>query len=106
MMRTMTALITYALVASLLVPASALQNAQGAAPQAGRPRSASSPPDGGWPRTFSSSSGARIVLYEPQVASWPNQKHIVMYSAVGYTASGASMPTLGTIRIEADTKIA
>jgi hypothetical protein len=107
MMRIMTAFLTYALVASLLMPASALQNATGAAPSAARPRPTStSPPDGGWPRAYSSGSGARIVLYEPQVASWLNQRHIVMYSAVQYTAPGASMPVLGTIRIEAVTKIA
>ncbi len=45
------------------------------------------------------------MLYEPQVASWKDQKHIVMYSAVNYTAGGG-MPALGTIRVEADTKIA
>jgi hypothetical protein len=46
------------------------------------------------------------VLYEPQVASWPDQKHIVMYAAVSYTAKDTQAPALGTIRIEADTRIA
>ena len=34
-------------------------------------------PDGGWPRAFLSSSGASIVLYQPQIASWPDQKHML-----------------------------
>src|SRR5262245_44489447 len=67
---------------------------------------AAGPADGGWPRTYQSAFGARIVLYEPQVASWVDQKRMTLYSAVSYLASGASKPTIGTVRIEADTKVA
>ena len=63
-------------------------------------------PDGGWPRAYSTASGAALVLYQPQVASWTNQKHLVMHSAVSYTPKGAAKPALGTIKVESDTSVA
>ena len=63
------------------------------------------PVDGGWPRVYATGSGARLVLYEPQVASWANQKRIVMYAAVSYSGKYQRTPALGTLRIEADTRI-
>jgi hypothetical protein len=45
------------------------------------------------------------VLYAPQVADWPEQKRIIAYSAVSYLASGAQKAALGTIKIEANTKV-
>jgi hypothetical protein len=63
------------------------------------------PADGGWPRAYITGFGARLVLYEPQVASWADQKRMVMYAAVSYTARDQQTPALGTIRIEADTKV-
>ncbi len=32
------------------------------------------PVDGGWPRAYTTGSGAAMVLYQPQVASWDRQK--------------------------------
>ena len=32
--------------------------------------------DGGWPREYTTASKARLVLYQPQIASWADQKHI------------------------------
>ena len=46
------------------------------------------------------------MLYQPQVASWVDQKHITGYAAVSYTAQAATKPVLGTIKIEADTSVA
>src|SRR5215471_7476390 len=63
------------------------------------------PVDGGWPRAYTTASGARLVLYEPQVASWVNQKRIEMYAAVSYSGKDQRTPALGTLRIEADTRI-
>ena len=63
------------------------------------------PVDGGWPRAYTTSSGAQLVLYEPQIASWDKQKKIVMYAAISYSANGAR-PALGTLKVEADTKVA
>ncbi|HEU4386203.1 MAG TPA: hypothetical protein VFV34_00300, partial [Blastocatellia bacterium] len=59
-----------------------------------------------WPRSYDAPSGAGITIYQPQVADWQNQKHIVGYSAVAYlTNAEATKPALGTIKIEADTDV-
>ena len=42
-------------------------------------------PDGGWPRTYSTKSGAALIVYQPQVSTWENQKHVVLYAAMSYT---------------------
>jgi len=69
-------------------------------------RPATPPADGGWPRAYTTATGGRIVLYQPQVASWPGQKHMTLYAAVSYQARDAGTPTLGTIKVEADTSVA
>ena len=48
------------------------------------------PVDGGWPRASTTASGASLVIYQPQIASWVDQKDIVFYAAVSYTPAGAS----------------
>jgi len=78
-------------------PAAAATPASAAAP---------APPDGGWPRNYKTSSGAALVIYQPQVSSWADQKHLVAYSAVSYTPTGAAKPALGTIKVESDTSVA
>jgi hypothetical protein len=67
---------------------------------------ATPPVDGGWPRAYSTPSGSRIVVYQPQVASWPDQRHMAAYAAVSYEPKAATKPALGSIKIEADTKVA
>jgi len=67
---------------------------------------ASEGPDGGWPRGYSTPSGGHVLMYQPQVAGWTGQTHLVAYSAVAFTPSGADKPEMGTIRIEADTAVA
>ncbi len=62
--------------------------------------------DGGWPRAHTTPSGGHILVYQPQVASWEGLRRIVAYAAVGYEAKGATKPALGSIKIEADTKVA
>src|SRR5262249_40113818 len=42
----------------------------------------------------------------PQLASWQDQKHAVMFAAVSYSAKGADKPMLGTIKVETDTSVA
>ncbi len=64
------------------------------------------PPDGGWPRASATPNGATFVLYQPQISSWADQKHVVAYSAVSYTAKGAKEPALGTLRVESATSVA
>jgi hypothetical protein len=67
--------------------------------------SAAQPADGGWPRSYKTASGGDIILYQPQVASWENQKRITLYAAVSYTAKAGANPALGTIKADADTKV-
>ena len=62
--------------------------------------------DPGWPRAHTTKRGGRVVIYQPQVASWEGQKHLVAYAAVSYLAKGAEKPILGTIKVESDTKVA
>lgn len=63
-------------------------------------------PDGGWPRAYTTSSGAALLIYQPQVASWTDQKHATLYAAVSYTSKGAKQAALGTISVESETKVA
>jgi len=58
-----------------------------------------------WPRDYATASGGALRIFQPQVASWDNQQHAVMYAAVSYSASGAAKPALGTVKIEADTSV-
>jgi hypothetical protein len=82
--------------------------AQKAATTAATPAAgaAPAPVDGGWPRIHDLPSGGTILLYQPQVASWDQQTHLVAFSAVSHRATGADKPALGTIKLEADTKVA
>src|SRR5262245_40642976 len=48
-----------------------------AAPAGAKPAASPAPPDGGWPRAYSTPSGGNIILYQPQMASWEQQKHMV-----------------------------
>ena len=80
----------------------------GAKPPA--PAPAAAPIDGGWPRYYDAAGGS-ILLYQPQISTWDNQKHLVAFSAVSFrqanTAQNASeKPAVGTIKLEADTKVA
>jgi hypothetical protein len=57
--------------------------------------------DGGWPRYYTTPGGASIVVYTPQIASWQNQKDMVLYAAVAYTPMGATKASFGTVKAEA-----
>jgi hypothetical protein len=61
--------------------------------------------DGGWPRNYQMPNGASLVIYEPQVASWDRQKHMVAYAAVAHGAPGVKKPDLGSIKLEASTAV-
>jgi len=63
-------------------------------------------PDGGWPGTYPVAGGGTATWYQPQIASWADQKHLVAWSAVSYARKDAKEPALGTIKIEGDTKVA
>ena len=61
--------------------------------------------DRGWPRGYNLPSEAQIVLFQPQIASWDDQKHAVALAAVSYVAKDATKPVIGTIKIETDTQV-
>ena len=88
--------------------ATAKPTAQPAAAAQPTPAGAAAPaaPDGGWPRAYATASGAALLLYQPQVSSWVDQKHMVAYAAVSYLAKGAEKPALGTVKVESDTSVA
>ena len=100
--RGIVALVTSAnLVASSWLPAIHAKATQTAAPKtttqapaaAAKPAAKPAeppPPDGGWPRQYVTKSGAPFVVYQPQIATWDDQKKMTAYAAVAYSAQGAS----------------
>jgi hypothetical protein len=78
-----------------------------AAPQPAAAAPAATPEivDGGWPRTYDLSNGGNILVYQPQVASWEKQAHIVGFSALSYRSKAGEKPAMGTIKIESDTSV-
>src|SRR4029453_12629649 len=42
-----------------------------------KPAAPQQPIDGGWPRIYDLPSGGSILLYQPQIASWDQQKKMV-----------------------------
>jgi hypothetical protein len=63
------------------------------------------PVDGGWPRLYDLKSGASYLVYQPQVASWDQQKTMVAFSAVSYRSGSTAKPQVGTIKLQATTKV-
>jgi hypothetical protein len=64
--------------------------------------------DRGWPRPYTTPSQGHVVVYEPQISGWTNQKVLVAHAAASYQAkaTGAdAKPVLGTIKFEADTRV-
>jgi len=64
------------------------------------------PADGGWPRSYKIANGGTAVVYQPQVDTWKNQQVMVAWAAVSYQTQGATKPALGTLKIEANTRVA
>src|SRR6187551_1380000 len=99
--------LTLLMCCSLVSPALIVSRAQSPAPsRRARPQSLQQAADGGWPRGYSLSNEAQIMIFQPQVSSWENQKHMIALAAVSYVPKGEEKPTLGTITIEADTSVA
>jgi hypothetical protein len=71
-----------------------------------KPAPAAPPVDGGWPHVANLPSGATVLVYQPQIATWDQQKHMVAFSAVSFRSKSATKPSMGTIKLEADTKVA
>jgi hypothetical protein len=96
-----TRLTTLTVIGLLVSPVSPQTWAQ--APTAASPAEV---PDGGWPRTYTTKSGATAVVYQPQISSWTNQQHAVLYAAISYMPKGAKEAALGTVKFETDTRVA
>ncbi len=60
----------------------------------------------GWPRAFKTASGAKVLVYLPQVSEWVDQKLMRGISALSYQAAGAAKPVLGTVTVETTTRVA
>ena len=95
---------------SLTLPFAALAEKRNAAhPQQSSARSSvqssQQPGDRGWPHGYSLPSEAQVIMYQPQVASWEGQKHLVALSAFSFIAKDQQKPALGTVKIEADTSV-
>jgi hypothetical protein len=84
--------------ASAPAPKASAPAPKGAAP-------APAPADGGWPRAYTHATG-ELVMYEPQISSWPDQKQLTLHAAVAFTPPKAKAPLLGTIVAEAATRVA
>jgi hypothetical protein len=54
---------------------------------------------------YTRSSGGTILVYQPQIASWERQAQLVAFSAVSYRAKSGDKPMLGTIKVEAASKV-
>jgi hypothetical protein len=67
---------------------------------------ASAAADPGWPRAYITTAGTKFMVYQPQVASWTDQRHMVAYAAVSVETAGGQKPALGTAKIEANTTVA
>lgn len=74
---------------------------------AGSTTAASTPadPDGGWPRSMATASGATIVMYPPQVLSWKNQTQLTLMAALSYQPQGSQANELGTVTLESPTSV-
>ena len=44
-------------------------------------------------------------MYQPQIASWENQKQLVAFAALSHVAKGEQKPALGTIKFETETEV-
>jgi hypothetical protein len=84
------------------------QTTAAAKPAAAAPAgaAATAPVDGGWPRVYSLPSGGTVLVYQPQVSTWDKQQHLVAFSAVSHRTKGADKSANGTIKLEAETKVA
>jgi len=80
---------------------SSRQAALAQAPAAPAP---AAPVDSGWPRTRAK-DGQTVVIYQPQVDEWKDQKSIAFRAATAVTPKGATEPVYGVINAHADTLV-
>lgn len=103
--RSWIALLAAALVVSEGLPVSARVKAGQKIAKSNPSQGPTRDPDGGWPRAYTLTSGGSAVVYQPQVVSWEDRKHLVAWAAVSYEEKDAKQPSLGTVKVETDTKV-
>ncbi|HZJ70674.1 MAG TPA: hypothetical protein VFF36_07040, partial [Planctomycetota bacterium] len=64
----------------------------------------SAPADQGWPRVFAQGD-QKVVLYQPQIDSWPDFQKVSFRMAAAVTPSGASQPSYGVVQVQATTSV-
>ncbi|MCG3204632.1 MAG: hypothetical protein KCHDKBKB_01347 [Elusimicrobia bacterium] len=67
---------------------------------------AAADPDGGWPRLATSEAGSQILMYQPQIESWEDQRTILAWSAIEVLISGRTKSEIGVLKLEAKTSVA
>jgi len=94
-------------VAAMLGPAvrDAVVLAQAAATSAAATPANSAAIDGGWPRAYTTATGALLIVYQPQIARWDGRAHMVSYAAVAYQPDKAAKPSIGTVALESTTTV-
>ena len=94
-------------VAAMLGPAmrDAVVLAQAPATSAAATPANSAAIDGGWPRAYTTASGALLIVYQPQIARWDGRAHMVSYAAVAYQPDKAAKPAMGTVALESTTTV-
>jgi len=96
--------------AGAAAPDTAAHNATPAhkAPASASTKPATPPPpdrDGGWPRLTQTTSGATLIMYQPQIVSWDRQRELVAMAALSYMPKGATKPDMGTLKFSAQTSV-
>jgi hypothetical protein len=56
-----------------------------------------------WPQELMGGDGSTVLLYQPQVESWKDQKLLRARMAVAFRRMGTDSPTLGGVLLEGDT---
>jgi hypothetical protein len=64
----------------------------------------SAPADQGWPRVFSQGD-QKVVLYQPQIDSWPDFQQVHFRMAAAVTPSSATQPSYGVVQVQATTSV-
>ena len=93
--RALGALLALAVVSAELSPTVLAQAAPSPAPAAAAAPAAAKPIV--WPLVLNAVAGGTIVLYEPQVRSWPHLTKLSGIAAVAVTLPGATAPVYGTL---------
>jgi len=58
-----------------------------------------------WPRRYANNAGM-VLIYEPQISEWVDQKKMTAIAAVQFSPTSGDKPLLGTVTINADTRVA